>query len=111
MKRGVRTWVTFTRKVAGDPRIPARDKAVLGVLLLSLASPVDLIPDFIPFLGYLDDLVVVAIVLDYVLNTIPMDVLMDHYPGDERDILRMRRRTRWLSRLVPRWIKRRIWAA
>ena len=109
LKRSLRSWITFVRDVAVDERIPTRNKAILAGMLVWLASPVDLIPDFIPVLGYLDDLIVVVLLLDYVLNEIPFDVLADHYPGDRQSLLRMRRRTRWLRHVVPGWIRRRLW--
>jgi hypothetical protein len=84
---------------------------ILAGMLTWLASPVDLIPDFIPVVGYLDDLIVVTILLDYLCNELPLEVLVDHYPGDAKQLLQMRTRTRWISRCVPRWIKRRLWGS
>lgn len=110
MKRGVHKWVAFIRNVAADHRIPARNKAILAGMIVWLASPVDLIPDFIPVVGYLDDLIVVMLLLDYVLNEVPLDVLKEHYPGGPGALDRMRRRTRWLARCIPGWIKRKLWA-
>lgn len=110
MRRRVRKWLTFIRNVAADERIPKRNKAILAGMLLWLASPVDLIPDFIPIIGYLDDLIVIALMLDYVFNEIPLDVLTEHYPGNPESLVRMRRRTRWLGRCVPNRVKRKLWA-
>ena len=100
---------TFLTGLARDPRIPPRDKALLAAMCAYLATPFDLIPDFIPVLGYADDAVVAALVLDYVFNVIPEDVVLDHFPWDHARYLKMRRRVRLVSRLIPGFIRRRLW--
>src|SRR5262249_54191249 len=61
-----------------DPRVPWYAKA-LGTCVIAYAlSPIDLIPDFVPVLGYLDDLVLVPLGLLLVLRLIPADVLAEH---------------------------------
>ena len=47
-----------------DPGVPRTAKVALGAIAAYLASPVDLIPDFMPFVGYLDDVILVALILD-----------------------------------------------
>ena len=61
-----------------DPRVPWYVKAV-GICVVAYAlSPIDLIPDFIPVLGYLDDLVLVPLGLMLLLRLIPPDILAEH---------------------------------
>src|SRR6516164_3648794 len=61
-----------------DPRVPWYAKA-LGALIVAYAlSPIDLIPDFIPVVGYLDDLVLVPLGLMLMVRLIPADVLAEH---------------------------------
>jgi uncharacterized membrane protein YkvA (DUF1232 family) len=63
---------------ARDPRVPWYAKA-LGVAVAAYAlSPIDLIPDFIPVLGYLDDLILVPLGIALVVKLIPADVLAEH---------------------------------
>jgi uncharacterized membrane protein YkvA (DUF1232 family) len=63
---------------ARDPRVPWYAKA-LGLAVAAYAlSPIDLIPDFIPVLGYLDDLILVPLGIALVLKLIPADVLAEH---------------------------------
>lgn len=62
---------------ARDPRVPAFAKILAGVVVAYALSPVDLIPDFIPVLGYLDDLVLVPLGILAVLAMIPRDVLAE----------------------------------
>lgn len=99
----------FLGALAADPRIPKRDKALLTALCALLASPLDLIPDFIPIFGLADDLIVAVIVLDYVFNVAPEAVILEHFPWDARRYRALRRWTRFASWLVPNFLRRRIW--
>ncbi len=76
------------RRLLGDERVPRRAKAALWLLLPYLASPIDLIPDFIPVLGHLDDAVLVAAVLvaaalAYVVRRSGRGVVEELWPGSE----------------------------
>jgi len=62
---------------ARDPRVPPMAKLLAGVVAAYALSPIDLIPDFIPVLGYLDDLILVPLGILAVLAMIPRDVLAD----------------------------------
>jgi uncharacterized membrane protein YkvA (DUF1232 family) len=62
---------------ARDPRTPWYAKALAAVVVAYALSPIDLIPDFIPVLGYLDDIVIVPIGLWLVLRLIPPEVVDD----------------------------------
>jgi uncharacterized membrane protein YkvA (DUF1232 family) len=63
--------------VARDPRTPWYARAIAGAVVAYALSPFDLIPDFIPVIGYLDDLVVVPLGIVLVLKLVPTDVLRD----------------------------------
>jgi len=72
--------------------VPRRAKAALWLLLPYLASPIDLVPDFIPVLGHLDDAVLVAAALAYVVRRSGREVVEELWPGSEaglRAILRL----------------------
>ena len=56
----VKAEVTYYRRVATDPRTPWISKVLIGVAIAYLLSPIDIIPDFVPVLGYLDDVLLVA---------------------------------------------------
>jgi uncharacterized membrane protein YkvA (DUF1232 family) len=100
--------VRLVWRLARDPRVPPRTKAMLFVLVGYLASPVDLIPDFIAGLGQVDDLVVAAFALDQILNRVPDEVVREHWDGDE-DILEIVRNILDISTsFVPGWLKRRF---
>jgi uncharacterized membrane protein YkvA (DUF1232 family) len=61
-----------------DPRVPWYAKAVGAFIVAYALSPIDLIPDFIPVIGYLDDLVLVPLGLLLMLRLIPAEVLAEH---------------------------------
>ena len=61
-----------------DPRVPALNKLIIPGILIYVLSPIDLVPDFIPVLGWLDDLVIVPLGLVAVRAMIPKAVLAEH---------------------------------
>ncbi|MEN6388640.1 MAG: YkvA family protein [Candidatus Cryosericum sp.] len=63
--------------VLKDPRIPRISKWLLGAALAYLASPVDIVPDFIPVLGQLDDLVIVPMLFWVAVRFIPREVVSE----------------------------------
>ena len=95
-------------RLARDPRVSGRTKSVLAGVALYLASPVDLVPDFIPLLGQLDDVLLVAIVLDGLLNQVDRAVLLEHWPGDARSLDRVCRIAGRVAAWVPRRWKARV---
>jgi uncharacterized membrane protein YkvA (DUF1232 family) len=70
------------RGLLRDRRVPRSSKLWLGFAVAWLISPIDLIPEFIPVLGPLDDAVVAALVLRHVLKRSGRDVLSEHWRGD-----------------------------
>lgn len=98
-------------RLARDPRVSGRTKSVLAGVAVYLASPVDLVPDFIPLLGYLDDVLLVAIVLDGLLNHVDRAVLLEHWPGDAQSLDRVCRIAGRVSAWVPRRWKTRVFGA
>ena len=97
-------------RLVGDPALPRGVKIALAAAVVYLASPIDLIPDFIPFLGYVDDLLLAAIVLDGVLNFVDRDLLLRYWPGTERSLDALSRTSRTLAAWVPRRVKKRIFS-
>ncbi len=61
-----------------DPRIPIVSRIIAVALVVYLASPIDIIPDFIPFIGFLDDLLIVMIGAGFILRTIPRWLIEEH---------------------------------
>ncbi len=73
--------VTTVRRLRGDPRVPRRAKLAVGFAGLWVLSPIDLIPEFLPVIGPLDDVVVVALALRYAARQVPPEVLFEAWPG------------------------------
>ena len=74
------------RGLLGDPRVPRSSKALLLVGGLWLASPIDLIPEFLPGIGGIDDAVVAALVLRHLVRRAGPEVVREHWHGDPRTI-------------------------
>lgn len=75
--------VVLFKGLLGDPAVPTRSKVLLGLAVVWIASPVDLIPEFVPIAGPLDDAIVAALVLRYLLRRTDRDVLRRHWRGDQ----------------------------
>ena len=69
------------RRLLGDDRVPRRSKLLLGALVGYLAMPFDLVPDFIPVAGQLDDAILVGLVLRAALRSGGPELLREHWPG------------------------------
>lgn len=69
-----------------DPRTPWYAKLLVGFVVAHTLSPIDLIPDFIPVLGYLDDLIITPLGLALSLRLIPSDVMVEAREKAESDI-------------------------
>jgi uncharacterized membrane protein YkvA (DUF1232 family) len=78
--------IVLVRRLLSDPRVPRRHKLLLGALVGYLAFPFDLVPDFIPVAGYLDDALFVALTLRAVLRGTGGELLREHWPGPESSL-------------------------
>lgn len=109
MKKFFNDVKSFLTNTAQDNRIPERDKKVLLALVALILSPVDLIPDWIPVFGLMDDLVIASIVLDYFFETLDQSIILSHFPWDMKVYARLKRFARMTSMFVPGFIKNNIW--
>jgi len=75
------SFVKLMYRLVKDPRVSTTDKAILGAAIAYLFSPLDLIPDFIPFLGQVDDAYIVAIALQRLLNSAGGEIIKEHWEG------------------------------
>ena len=81
--------VTTARRLRKDPRVPRRVKLAVGFAGLWVLSPIDLIPEFLPVIGPLDDIVVVALALRYAARHIPPEALIEAWPAERRILDRL----------------------
>jgi uncharacterized membrane protein YkvA (DUF1232 family) len=72
----------LVRRLAADSSLPRAARVRLWLLLVYLVSPIDLVPDFVPVLGYADDVVVVAWALRSVVRRAGREALTRHWPGE-----------------------------
>ena len=78
--------IVLLSRLMRDPRVPRRRKLLLAALVGYLALPFDLVPDFIPVAGQLDDVLIVAFVLRRFLRTGGDQLVREHWPGPERSL-------------------------
>jgi uncharacterized membrane protein YkvA (DUF1232 family) len=97
-------------RLVGDPVLPRAAKIALAAAAIYLVSPFDLIPDFIPFVGYLDDLLLAAVLVDGIVNYVDRGLVLKYWPGSPESLDRVARVARILAAWVPRRIKRRVFA-
>jgi uncharacterized membrane protein YkvA (DUF1232 family) len=101
---------SLAANLMADRRVPAQAKATLAGVAAYLAMPFDLIPDFIPILGYLDDLVLVILVFDGVVNQIDDAIVAEYWKGDPATFQRLKAMSRRAARFIPGWIKRKLFS-
>ncbi|HET8605491.1 MAG TPA: DUF1232 domain-containing protein [Gaiellaceae bacterium] len=78
--------LVLVSRLLGDERVPRRRKLLLAALVGYLALPFDLVPDFIPVAGQLDDVLVVAFVLRRFLRSGGDELVREHWPGPEQSL-------------------------
>ncbi len=76
--------VVLVRRLLRDPRVPRARKLVLALVVVYLLVPIDLVPDFIPVAGQLDDAILVAFALRGLARGGGAALLREHWPGPER---------------------------
>jgi len=81
------------RRLAGDASVPRAARVRLWLLLGYLAIPIDLVPDFVPVLGYADDAIVVSLVLRSVVRHAGAPVVRGHWPGTDDGLAALGRLT------------------
>ncbi|MFE7331771.1 YkvA family protein [Streptomyces sp. NPDC057565] len=75
--------VRLLRRLAADKSLPKGVRVRLGLLMVYLVLPIDLIPDFLPVIGYADDAIIVAFTLRSVVRRAGIDAVRAHWPGTD----------------------------
>jgi uncharacterized membrane protein YkvA (DUF1232 family) len=73
--------IVLFRRLLADDRLPRRHKLLVAALVVYLAMPLDLVPDFIPVAGQLDDAIIAAFVLRTLVRSSGPELLREHWPG------------------------------
>ncbi len=88
-----------------DARVPLKSKAILGAAAAYIASPIDLIPDFMPFIGRIDDAAILVLAVDYFLEQVPRELVMEHMNELGIDGRELERDLESARRVIPRPIR------
>lgn len=78
--------VVLVRRLSRDQRLPRWNRSLLGLLVLYLVSPIDLVPDFLPVIGQLDDAIFVVLALRLLLRSAGRESVREHWPGPESSL-------------------------
>lgn len=93
-------------RLSRDPRVPTRSKWIFGAVGAYLIMPFDIVPDWIPGIGQLDDLVLLVVAFDVMVNRVPEHVVAEHWEGDEEVLRSIKKGLSTATRFVPSSIKR-----
>jgi uncharacterized membrane protein YkvA (DUF1232 family) len=93
-----------------DARVAALDKLLVVAAIAYIVTPVDFIPDFIPFLGEVDDIYLLVVALQRLISNAGRTVLLDHWGGDVADLadLKLRQVLSAAAFFLPRRLRRRL---
>src|SRR5690606_2351917 len=93
-----------------DPRVPRRSKLLVGSLLLYVMSPIDLVPDAIPVIGRMDELLLSAYALNHLISRAGIEVVSEHWDGPQDLLELVQQILDTTESLVPdrirRWVDR-----
>ncbi len=103
--RGLPSFGKLLFRMLGDRRVSLLDRAVFGGTLVYLFVPVDLVPDWIPGLGQLDDLLLVLVALDRLLYRTDAAILLEHWDGDPELLLDVRDALDRSVEALPGWMR------
>ena len=82
--------LVLLKRLALDPQMPRAIRIALALLLAFTLSPIDVIPDFIPVIGFADDVILVALVLRWITRRAAADALTRHWPGTPEGLMAVR---------------------
>jgi len=97
-------------RLVGDPVLPRGVKIALAAAAVYLLSPLDLLPDVVPILGYLDDALLLSVVVDGIVNHVDRGLVLKYWPGTPASLDTLSRVSRFLAMWVPRRLKSRIFS-
>ena len=93
-----------------DPRVSSADKAILGATIAYLLNPVDLVPDWIPFLGLVDDIYLIALALLRLVLRTDTEVIKQYWDGPGELIPVLKQTAEWAVAFLPPRVRRALLA-
>jgi uncharacterized membrane protein YkvA (DUF1232 family) len=109
----IRQLPNFLRLLYGlltDPRVPSLDKALVGGAIAYILLPIDWIPDFIPFLGEVDDIFVLVLALQRLIANAGRAIVLDHWVGTTAELadLNLQKLLASAAFFLPRRLRKRL---
>lgn len=83
-----------------DKRVPIKTKVIVGMVISYLASPLDILPDFIPLIGKIDDLALSFYALNKIINEIPIYIIEENWQGEKDIILLVKEGVKYINKLA-----------
>ena len=79
IKNNAKKYIELCKLIYSDPRTPKTAKILLWIAIGYALSPIDLIPDFIPVIGHLDDIIIIPVLLYIAMRAVPKNVYIENY--------------------------------
>lgn len=95
-------------RLSVDKRVAKSQKLIIGGIIAYVISPIDIIPDFIPVFGYMDDLVLVVFGLNMILNELDKEIVQDNWSGDDDVLELMQKITHTAEQFLDKNVLRKI---
>ncbi len=83
-----------------DKRIGIKNKLLIGGITAYLVSPIDILPDFIPFIGQIDDIAIAFFGLNTIINEVPENIILENWQGEKNIILTVKEGVKYISSIV-----------
>lgn len=87
-------------KLFKDKRVPMKIKIMVGAMLAYLVSPIDILPDFVPFIGKIDDIAITFFGLNAIINEVDENLILENWHGKENIILVVKEAVKYISNVV-----------
>jgi uncharacterized membrane protein YkvA (DUF1232 family) len=101
-------FVKMLHRLVGDSRVPTKEKYLLLGTVAYVISPLDFLPDVIPFLGQIDDLLLVALILKRFMNSIDRSILLAYWDGRDDLLLTIDKILEFTGSFLPRGVYNKI---
>jgi uncharacterized membrane protein YkvA (DUF1232 family) len=105
---GIPGFLKLLLRLIRDPRVSGADKAILSAAVAYTLAPIDLIPDFIPLIGQLDDLFFLALAIDRLITRAGPELVREHWDGPEEVLVSLCGSLEDLARLLPAPVSERL---
>lgn len=105
---GIPRFLLLLTRLLRDPRVSGADKGLLAAAVAYTLIPVDLIPDFLPIIGQLDDLFILALAIDRLITNAGAELVLAHWDGPEDVIVDLCGSLEDLARRLPAPVRERL---